>query len=232
MAKTVPLAVSPRAGSGKSEARTLRREGRVPAIAYGRDLDTPRPVSVDSNELFHAFNTDAGTNAILSLQLEDDTQLAIAREIQRHPVKREVTHVDFVTVSRNVRIDVEVPITLTGEAAGAEEGGMVDQALHNVAINVLPLEVPDELTLDITDMNVGDVKRVSDLELPAGVETLEDPETAVVTVYFESVEVPEPEAAEEAEEGEEAEPGEGEEGEEGEPGEAEAGEGDTDEDER
>lgn len=230
MAKTVPLAVSPRAGSGKGEARTLRREGRVPAIAYGRDLDAPRPVSVDSNELFHAFNTDAGTNAILSLQLDGDNQLAIAREIQRHPVKREVIHVDFVTVSRNVRIDVEVPITLTGEAAGAEEGGMVDQALHNVAINVLPLEVPDELTLDITDMNVGDVKRVSDLELPAGVEALEDPETAVVTVYFESVEVPEPEAAEEAEEGEEAEPSEGEEGEEGEPG--EAGEGEPGEDER
>lgn len=231
MAKTVPLAVSPRAGSGKGEARSLRREGRVPAIAYGRDLDTPRPVSVDANELFHAFNTDAGTNAILSLQLEDDSQLAIAREIQRHPVKREVVHVDFVTVSRDVRIDVEVPIALTGEAAGADEGGMVDQALHNLAINVLPLEVPDEISLDITDMNVGDVKRVSDLDLPAGVETLEDPETAVVTVYFESVEVPEPEAeeAEAAAEGEEAAAAEGAEGE---GAEGEGGEGETGDDER
>lgn len=231
MAKTVPLAVSPRAGSGKGEARSLRREGRVPAIAYGRDLDSPRAVSVDANELFHALNTDAGTNAILELRLDGGPQLAIAREIQRHPVKREVSHVDFVTVSRNVRIDVEVPLTLTGEAAGVDEGGLVDQAMHNLAVNVLPLEVPDEITLDVTDMHIGDVKRVADLELPAGVESLEDPEAAVVTVYYESVEVPEPgEEVEEAEVGEEAAEAEAEEGEEAaaaeESGEHEAGEAD------
>lgn len=195
MAKTVPLAMTPRAGSGKGEARTLRREGRVPAIAYGRDLDEPRPVSVDGNELFHALNTDAGMNAILVLQVDGDTQLAIARDIQRHPVRRDVLHVDFVTVSRDVRIEVEVPITLTGEAAGVDEGGLVDQAMYSLLVSVLPLEVPDELMLDITDMELGDVKRVEDLQLPAGVEALEDPESVVVTVYFESVEVPEPEEA-------------------------------------
>lgn len=195
MAKTVPLAMSPRAGSGKGEARTLRREGRVPAIAYGRDLHEPTPVSVDALELFHALNTDAGMNAILALQLDGDTQLAIARDIQRHPVKRDVVHVDFVTVSRNVRIDVDVPITLTGEAAGTDEGGLVDQALYSLSVSVLPLEVPDELTLDISDMQLGDVKRVEDLTLPEGVEALDDLGTTVVTVYFESVEVPEPDEA-------------------------------------
>ena len=195
MSKQVSLTARARAGSGKGEARALRRDGRVPAIAYGRDLDEPTPVSVDANELFHALNTDAGMNAILALQLDSDTQLAIARDIQRHPVKRDVIHVDFVTVSRNVRIDVEVPITLTGEAAGTDEGGLVDQAMYSLPVSVLPLEVPDELTLDITDMQLGDVKRVEDLQLPQGVESLEDPESTVVTVYFESVEVPEPDEA-------------------------------------
>jgi large subunit ribosomal protein L25 len=207
MAKTVPLSTAPRVGSGKGEARSLRREGRVPAIAYGRDLETPHPVSVDANDLFHAFNTDAGTNAILALQLDGDTQLAIARDIQRHPVKRHLVHVDFVTVSRDVRIEVDVPISLTGEAAGAVEGGLVDQALHNLSVSVLPLEVPDEISVDVTDMNVGDVTRVADLDLPRGVEPLLDPDTPVVSIYYETVEVPEPgeEGIEEVEEGEEAE---------------------------
>jgi large subunit ribosomal protein L25 len=199
MAQTVPLAVSPRAGSGKGEARSLRRDGRVPAIAYGRDLIEPRAVSVDANELFHALNTDAGTNAILELRLATGPQLAIAREIQRHPVKRHVTHVDFVTVSRDVRIDVEVPITLVGEPAGVDQGGLLDQAMFNLAVNVFPLEVPDEISLDVSSMDIGDVKRVADIELPAGVEPLEDPEAAVATVYYEAVEVPEP--GSEAEEG-------------------------------
>lgn len=203
MAKTVPLAVAPRAGSGKGEARSLRRENRVPAIAYGRDLDEPKALSVDSLELFHALNTDAGLNAILELQLDGDTQLVIPREVQRHPVKRDVIHVDFVTVSRDVRIEVEVPITLTGEAKGQDEGGLVDQPLFNLPVSVLPLEVPDEILLDVSDMELGDVKRVEDLDLPRGVEALEDPETPVVSVYFESVEVPETEAEPAAEEGEE-----------------------------
>lgn len=229
MAKTVPLSTAPRVGSGKSEARSLRREGRVPGIAYGRDLDEPRPVSVDANDLFHAFNTDAGTNAILALQLDGDQQLAIARDIQRHPVKRHVVHVDFVTVSRDVRIEVDVPISLTGEAAGASEGGVVDQALHNLSVSVLPLEVPDEISVDVTEMDVGDVKRVGDLDLPRGVEALEDPETAVVTVYYESVEVPEPgeEGVEEAEAAEEAAEEAEAAAEEGEAGEGEAGEGEA-----
>ncbi len=223
MSKQVPLAVAPRAGSGKSEAKSLRREGRVPAIAYGRDLIESVALSVDAHELWRALNTDAGANAILRLQLDGEDQLVITREIQRHPVKRTMQHVDFVTVSRDVAIDVEVPIPLTGEAPGVDEGGLVDQDLYSLPVRVLPLEVPDEVTLDISDLGIGDTKRVEDLELPARVEALEDPETVVVSVYFESIDVPEP--GEEGEEPLEEELAEGEEpGEEGEePAEGEAG---------
>jgi large subunit ribosomal protein L25 len=189
MSKQVALAATGRAGTGKGEARALRRAGRVPAIAYGADLETPIPVSVDGRELYHALHTDAGENAILRLQIDGDTQLAIVREIQRHPVRRELLHVDFVTVNRNVKITVDVPIVTEGEAPGADEGGVADQVLFTLPVEVLPLEVPDQITLDISDMQVGDVKRVADLDLPAGVETSEDPETPVVTVNVPQLDV-------------------------------------------
>lgn len=202
MADQVALAARPRVGSGKGEARALRRDGRVPAIAYGADLE-PTAVSVDGLELYHALRTDAGENAIISLELEDgDRHLALAREIQRHPVKRYIVHVDFVTVSRNVKVSVEVPLVTEGEAPGAQEGGVADQALYTLPIEVLPLEVPDQITVDISEMQIGDVIRVGDLSLPEDVETTEDPERTVVTVNVPQMDVPETETDAEAEAGE------------------------------
>jgi large subunit ribosomal protein L25 len=190
MSKQVALAATGRAGTGKGEARALRRAGRVPAIAYGSDLEQPLPVSVDGRELYHALNTDAGVNAILRLDIDGaDTQLAIVREIQRHKLRREVLHVDFVTVNRNVKISVDVPIVTEGEAQGADEGGVADQVLFSLPVEVLPLEVPDQITLDISGMAVGDVLRVSDLQLPDGVETSADPEEAVITVNVPQLDV-------------------------------------------
>ncbi|HVL98337.1 MAG TPA: 50S ribosomal protein L25 [Egibacteraceae bacterium] len=194
MADQVALAARLRAGSGKGEARALRREGRVPAIAYGADLDEPTAISVDALDLYHALHTDAGLNAIINLRVDEQEQLVIAREIQRHPVKRHFLHADFVTVSRSVKITVDVPVVTEGTAPGEEEGGVVEQQLHTVPVEVLPLEVPDQIVLDISDMAVGDVKRVADLVLPAGVESLEDPERTVVTLVVPALDVPDTEA--------------------------------------
>lgn len=193
MAEQVTLDARLRAGSGKGEARALRREGRVPAIAYGADLEAPKAISVDALELYHALHTEAGLNAIINLRVDEDQQLVIARELQRHPVKRHLLHADFVTVSRTVKITVDVPVVTEGTAAGEDEGGVAEQQLYTIPVEVLPLEVPDHIVLDISDMEVGDVKRVSDLVLPEGVESLEDPDRTVVTVNVPALEVPEPE---------------------------------------
>lgn len=198
MSKQVSLSARPRAGSGKGEARALRREGRVPAVAYGSALGAVA-VSVDGRELYHALNTDAGMNAILRLDIDGDMHLAIARDLHRHPVRREVLHVDFVTVDRMKKIQVDVPVVLEGEAPGTDEGGVADQNLFTLPVEVLPLEVPDQIVLDISDMQVGDVKRVADLPLPEGVTSLEDPERTVVSVTVPQLEVPEPVEGEEAE---------------------------------
>lgn len=198
MADQVTLAVEPRTGRGKGEARRLRREGRVPAIAYGAGLDATA-VSVNGLELYHALRTDAGLNALIRLEMDGDVHLTLARELQRHPVRREIMHVDFVAVDREVKVTVDVPVHLEGEAPGSNEGGVVDQVRFSASVEVLPLEVPDVLTLDVSDMQVGDVKRLEDVPLPAGVELLDDPDGTVVSVYVPTAEVPEDEVAEEDE---------------------------------
>ena len=191
MSKQVALAARPRPGTGKSEARGLRYEGRVPAVTYGSDTD-PTPLSVDARDLYHALHTDAGLNAIIRLEFDGREQLTLAREIQRHPVRREILHVDFVAISRTQKVTADNPLRVEGEAKGVvEDGGIAEQPLYTLPVEVLPLEMPDEIVVHVSHMEIGDVLRVSDLELPAGVESLEDPERTVVTVYFEQMDVPE-----------------------------------------
>lgn len=181
MAKQIALAAQPRVGSGKGEARMLRRAGRVPAIAYGAGM-SPTALSVDALELYHVLHTGAGANAVIALGIEGGSQLVLTREIQRHPVRRDVLHVDFVVVQRDVQVEVDVPIVLEGEAPGAEEGGVVSQELYSIRVRVLPMEVPDQIAIDVSDLQLGDVRRLGDVPLPAGVELLDDPERALVSV--------------------------------------------------
>ncbi|MGH7607480.1 MAG: 50S ribosomal protein L25, partial [Gemmatimonadales bacterium] len=175
MAKQIALTARVRAGSGKGEARKLRRSGRVPAIAYGAGLDAT-PLSVDALELFRVLNTGAGANAVISLGMDSGDQLVLAREIRRHPVRREILHVDFVVVQRNVKVEVDVPIALEGEAPGAELGGVLSQELYTVHVSVLPLDVPEQIVCDVSHLQIGDVSRLGDLSLPEGVELVDDPE--------------------------------------------------------
>ncbi len=164
----------------------MRRAGRVPAVAYGVGMEST-PVSIDALELYHVLHTGAGANAVISLGIDGRSQLVLAREIQRHPVRREILHVDFVAVQQDVKVDVDVPITLEGEAPGAEVGGVVSLELYAVRVSVLPLEVPEHIVCDISELQVGDVRRLGDLELPTGVELLDDPERTVVSVLAPTV---------------------------------------------
>ncbi len=201
MAEQVTLATRPRVGSGKGEARALRREGRVPAIAYGVGID-PTPLSVDALDLYHALHTDAGDNAVLRLAVEGGTHLALAREVQRHPVRRDVLHIDFVTVSRTQKVQAVVPVVLEGEAPGVAEGGVAEQAAFTLNVEALALEVPDQLVLDVSDLGVGDVKRAGDVSLPSGVELRDDPESPLVSLVVPALDVPETEGEQERDAGE------------------------------
>ena len=197
--------------TGTRPSKRLRADGKVPATVYGLGGESVS-VSVDWRDLRHALTTDAGMNALINLEIDGHaSELTIVKEMQRHPIRRSVLHVDFLRISRDVAIEVEVPITIEGEAEQVtREGGLVEQALFHLTVKAKPGSIPNELTIDISALTIGESLRVSDLSLPEGVETDVDPEEAVVIGQVpQVVELPEEEAAE-GEEGEEGAEGEGE----------------------
>ncbi|MFA9432129.1 50S ribosomal protein L25 [Egicoccus sp. AB-alg2] len=183
MSKQVPLSAQKRTHQGKGAAGRLRKEGRVPGIVYGYKVD-PTPVSVDALELYHALHTEAGRNAMIRLDIEGSTHLTLARDLQIHPVRQETLHVDFLAVDTDSQISVEVPIHLVGEEDVAPGGGVVNQILYTAPVLVRPLDVPNSLEISVEGMEIGDVKRIEDLQdqLPEGAEFETDPDTTVVTI--------------------------------------------------
>ena len=183
MSNQVRLHAEPRERRGKGPAGRLRRQGRVPGILYGYEVE-PTAVSVDALELYHTLHTEAGSNVLIRLELDGETHLSVARDLQWHPVRGDTLHVDFLAVNRDVAISVEVPVHLLDEDETADDDGVVNQILHTVPMLVKPLDVPNYIEISVAGMAIGDVLRVGDLtdRLPAGAEFDIDPERTVVTI--------------------------------------------------
>ena len=166
--------------TGSSEARRLRLAGKVPAVLYGHGID-PIDLAVGSRELRTALTSDSGLNALISLDVGGKNHLAMARQLQRHPVRRSIDHVDFVIVRRDEVVSVEVPIHLIGEALEVERAdGMVEQSLHSLVVQAKPGDIPNAIEVDISELTIGEAIRVEDLKLPSGATTEVDPEEVVV----------------------------------------------------
>jgi large subunit ribosomal protein L25 len=202
------LVAEKREGTGKGVTRKLRAAGRVPAVLYGQGLE-PVALSVDSRELIHLFHTGAGTNVLVDLVVDGDAHLAMAREIQRDHIKGRFVHVDFLAVSRDQKITIDVPVRLVGESAGVKAGGVLEHHLWELQVECLPTGVPEAIEADVTELEIGDSLRVSDLAAPEGATILTNPEDLVVACQQPQarVELEEEEAAAEAAEGEAAEEG-------------------------
>ena len=189
---------------GSSATRRLRRENKIPGVLYGLG-DEPVSVAVAYGELRAALSTDAGLNQLINLDLGGDKALSIVKELQRHPVRDEVIHVDFLRVDPNQEIAVDVPIVLEGDARKVtDENGMVDQTLFTLTVLATPTTIPNEVTVDISELEINDSVRVEDITLPSGVRTEVDPEEAVAvgTVTRSTLEaMAAEEAAEEGDEG-------------------------------
>ena len=167
---------------GSRSARRLRRDGRVPAIVYGHGLET-RSVAVDRRDLYAALHTEAGFNALINLQVEDGEYLTVAREVQRHPVRGDIVHLDFIRISLDEAIEAEVPIEFVGIPVGVRETkGIVETPHSSVLVSALPTAIPSHITVDITELRIGDFARVSDLPELAGVTYVSDPATLLVMV--------------------------------------------------
>ncbi|MCA0985634.1 50S ribosomal protein L25/general stress protein Ctc [Halobacillus yeomjeoni] len=165
----------------QSVTRELRLEGNVPSVVYGKDKQ-PITVAVNSLELLKTVR-DEGKNAIISLDIDGgETVDVMLHEYQIDPLKDELIHADFYIVNMSEEMDVEVPVHLEGEAEGAKEGGVVQQPLYELAVRAKPADIPEEVVVDISELNIGDSILVSDLKASSKYEITEDPDTTIVSV--------------------------------------------------
>ncbi|MCD6726187.1 MAG: 50S ribosomal protein L25 [Solirubrobacteraceae bacterium] len=215
--QTTTLTVFPRSVEGSRATRRLRREGKVPGVLYGRGGD-PLPLSVDARDLRLALQA---TGAVIELTLDGKSTPAVLKEVQRHQVRGETTHVDFLRVDLSKPIHAIVPLELTGgdDAPGVREGGILDQQLRELNIEALPNDIPESIELDVSGLEIGGVAALEGVSLPAGVTLLEDLETVVAAVLAPRLRAEDEEGIEQetavvgeapasAEGGEELEPGE------------------------
>jgi len=201
--EAIELKAKPRAKTGNGPARVLRREGMVPAVIYGPGKE-PAPLTVALHDLDMVLRERGGQAMInLAIEGEDGKRMAMVKEIQRHPVSRKVLHADFYEVAMDREITLTVPLTVTGVSPGVEAGGVLQVVRRELEVSCLPMAVPEEITVDISGLQVGDSIHISEVALPEGVTTDVSLDYTVVTVVA-------PRAEEEAvpaeeEEGEEAE---------------------------
>jgi large subunit ribosomal protein L25 len=168
--------------TGSASSRRLRAEDKIPGVLYGHGM-SPISLAVARRELRVALSGAAGTNTIIDLKVDGKVYPAIVKEMQRHPVRRTVSHIDFQQISMNEEIVVSVPVHLTGTAkAVVSEGGLVDAAVDSIEVRTTPGNMPNEILIDITNMTVHDIVRLSDVSLPKGVVAVGDPDMPVVTV--------------------------------------------------
>lgn len=199
---------------GTRPSKRLRREGMVPAIVYGKGSE-PVTIAVDAKELSRALSTDAGLNAILTLEVEGKSETALARELQRHPTRGDITHLDFIKISLTDQVDALVHIEFLGDPIGVkEEGGIVNTVTTSVNVRAVVTNIPDSIEIDISHLGIGDSVTVADLPELEGVDITDDPELTLATVAIPAAILADEEA--ELAEGEELEGEEGEEGEEAE----------------
>lgn len=166
--------------TGSAVSRRLRAQDNIPAVVYGHGM-SPVSVTVVRRDLRIAVSGANGFNTVLSLKVGNDTLVALIKEVQRHPVKRTVSHLDFLVVNPDEKITVHVPLHLYGEAkAVLQAGGLVDPAVDHIDLVTTPNQMPSEVRLDITELQPGQVIHLSELTLPAGCTAVGDPDMPVV----------------------------------------------------
>jgi len=199
---------------GTRPSKRLRREGMVPAVVYGKDSE-PVSVAVNARDLSKALGTDAGLNAILTLDVDGNEQTALARELQRHPTRGDITHLDFIKISLTDMVDAVVHIEFTGDPIGVkDEGGIVNTVTTSANVRAVVTNIPDSIEIDISHLGINDSVLVSDLPELDGVEYIDDPDLTLATVAIPAAILADEEEELEGEEleGEEGEAVEGEEG--------------------
>src|SRR2546426_8003436 len=197
MAQIVSLAASPRTTTGKGAARQARFQGKVPAVIYGHGRDT-QPLEVEAKALEKALTGVEPASTIIELSVDGKKTKTLIREIQRHPIRPDIIHVDFYEIHAEEKVKLKVPVHLVGSPDGVRNaGGVLDQVTREVEIEVLPENIPDRVELDVTALKIGDSLHVRDLRISNATILTQDDLTiaTVVPPRAEEVVAPAPEAA-------------------------------------
>ncbi|MCZ7532436.1 MAG: 50S ribosomal protein L25 [Acidimicrobiia bacterium] len=207
------LTATKRVTRGTRASKRLRRDGRVPGIVYGATVESPHAVHVAQRDLYGVLRTEAGLNAIIEVDIDGEKVLTVAREIQRDPVRRDITHVDFIQVSLDVAIEAEVHLEYLGIPIGViEEEGIAETIESSVMISALPNAIPNLVEVDVSHLHLHDTLTIADLPDIDGVEYLADEDHPLLTVVVPAAEIVEEVALEGEEDIEGEEVLEGEEG--------------------
>ena len=176
------LHATKRVTSGSRPSKRLRRDGRVPGVVYGSTI-APQPIHFSERDLYAVLHTEAGLNAIIELDVEGSTVLTVARELQRHPARGDIEHLDFIEVRLDTEIHAEVGIDYLGIPIGVrDEGGMVETIENSITISALPNAIPSSIEVDIEHLGMGDTLKVSDLPVIDGVTYSADPDAPLLLV--------------------------------------------------
>ncbi|MEY2521244.1 MAG: large subunit ribosomal protein [Verrucomicrobiota bacterium] len=188
MAKQVKLTAERRTATGRSAVRKLKAAGSVPAIIYGAK-DKAEPLQVSRRDISAMLSHAAGENILVELEIDGKNRLALVQEVQHAPLGGAVLHIDFHAVSMDEVIEADVPLEPTGTANGVKNmGGLLEQSLRSLAIECLPRDLPDVITVDVSALNIGDGIHVREIQLPAGVTTRVQPDLTAFSVLAPTVE--------------------------------------------
>jgi large subunit ribosomal protein L25 len=186
MAQQVKLKAQKRTVIGRNAIKNIKKEGLVPGVVYGSQAQ-PMALQVDGRELKNVLAHASSEHVLVELEIMDDGQstsrLALIQEVQHHPLKRDLLHVDFHAVSATEKITSEVPIEAFGDALGVRTfGGLLEYSLRSLDVECLPQDLPDIIRIDVSNLNIGESFHVRDIPLPSGVEALTDADLTVVSV--------------------------------------------------
>lgn len=183
--KSVPLKAFPRTQTRRGPVKQLRANGRVPATIYGRQ-STPQNLEINTREISDLIHHHVSENLLVDLSVENDARakrLALLQEIQHHPMDGKLLHVDFREVAENEKVVVMVPVETTGEAAGVKTGGgVLEHVLFKLKIRCLPKDLPEQIFVDVTPLEIGKTIHIGEIPVPEGVEVLGDKHIPVVSV--------------------------------------------------
>ncbi|CAN5612242.1 50S ribosomal protein L25 [soil metagenome] len=200
MAKQVKLSARPRAEAGRNAVKQVRSRGSVPAVIYGAK-DAPANLEVNKKDIERLLSKAVGENILVELEINDGSKtanrLSLIQEIQHHPVRGDIIHIDFHAVSMTEEIEAEIVLEPTGEAAGVKTfGGLLQQNMRTLAVRCLPQNLPELITVDVSALNIGEAIHVKDVNLPDGVTAVPDPELTVFLVSESTVTEEAPAASE------------------------------------